>query len=73
MNNQDSQPKKGVNGYFAIVITQCVCVIIILLTVICVKFFFKGTYNQLKSFYDSQICIDTDIDEVLSQTEDEQI
>ncbi len=63
------QEKKPFNCYFAIVITQCVCVVILLISLICIKYFFKGTYKQLKVFYEKEICSDTDINEVLSDNE----
>lgn len=31
----------------------------------CVKYFFKGSYEDIKSFYDTVLCTDTDIKEVI--------
>lgn len=66
MENNQSAERKPFNCFFAIVITQCICVVIILLSVLCIKYFFKGTYKQIKVFYENEICSDTDIGEVLS-------
>jgi len=49
-----------------LIITQTVCVAIILLSIITVKYFFKGTYKKLLKFYNENICVTTDINEVLS-------
>ena len=49
-----------------LVITQTVCVLIIILSVITVKYFFKGTYKKLLYWYKENVCVGTDINEVLS-------
>ncbi len=51
--------------YFKIIITECICVAIILLSVLVTKYFFKSTYLQLKSLYTDNICNHTNVDEVL--------
>lgn len=51
--------------YSKIIIIEAVCVAIILLTVLTTKFFFKNTFSDIKKWYQSNICIDTDINQVL--------
>lgn len=46
---------------------------LILLTVLVVKYFFKGTYNQVKEWYSQNICVDTDIEQVISDGETDEI
>ena len=49
-----------------LIITQAICVLIIISSVIAVKYFFGGTYKKLLSWYKENICVTTDINEVLS-------
>jgi hypothetical protein len=49
-----------------LIITQAICVLIIISSVITVKYFFGGTYKKLLSWYKENICVTTDINEVLS-------
>ncbi len=59
---KNSKPK---GGFFGIIITQMTVTLIILLSVLAVKYFFKGTYRSLKEWYTVNICAETDINEVL--------
>lgn len=59
---KNSKPK---GGFFGIIITQITVTLIILLSVLAVKYFFKSTYKELKVWYDTNICAETDINEVL--------
>lgn len=56
---------------FPFVITQAVCVALILLTILATKLFFKGTYNKAKIWYEKNICVDTTIESVLEATTEE--
>ena len=56
-------PKGG--GFFGIIITEAVVTLIIILSVLAVKYFFKGTYQSLKEWYTASICAETDLNEVL--------
>lgn len=51
--------------FYKTVIVQSVCVLIILASVIIMKYFFKGTYSQLENFYREEILSDTKISEVI--------
>ncbi len=58
-------------GYFIkIIILQCVLTVIILSSVFVIKYFFKGTYKELKSWYTENIAVDTDIYEVLGEIDE---
>ena len=63
MDEQENLRPKG--GFFGIIITQITVTLIILLSVLAVKYFFKSTYKELKVWYDTNICAETDINEVL--------
>lgn len=57
------KPKSG--GFLGIIITEAVVTAVILLSVIAVKYFFKGTYPSLKEWYTVNICAETDVGEVI--------
>lgn len=50
--------------WFKIIVVQSICVAIILLTILFVKFFFKNTYKELKNWYQNNLCSETKISEV---------
>ena len=61
----DKEPQSPKNSVFtSIIIAQAVCVAIILLSVLCVKYFRKDEYTGLKAWYSTEIATDTDIREV---------
>lgn len=62
---EESKNSKPNGGFFGILITQMTVTLIILLSVLAVKYFFKSTYKELKVWYDTNICAETDINEVL--------
>ncbi len=51
---------------YKVIILQGICVLLILLGVLTIKYFFKGEFGQVQSFYQNYIAVDTDINEVLS-------
>ena len=63
MDEQENLRPKG--GFFGIIITQITVTLIILLSVLAVKYFFKGTYKNLHNWYCRNVLVDTDIEEVL--------
>lgn len=44
-----------------IIITQFICMAVIIGVCLGVKFFFKETYKELKNWYQTEVCDDTDI------------
>lgn len=61
--NDILKPKSG--GAFGIIIAEAVVALLILLSVLTVKYFFKGTYAELKRWYNTNICAETEISEVI--------
>ncbi len=59
----DITPKD--NMYINVIITQAICVIVILLSVLTVKYLFKGEYKVFKEWYLEEITADTRIEEVI--------
>lgn len=60
--------KEEQGGYFfKIIITECVLAMIILLSAIVIKCFFKGTYEEIKTWYNQNVAVDTEIKEVLGE------
>ncbi|MGN0493998.1 MAG: hypothetical protein ACI4F7_10150 [Acutalibacteraceae bacterium] len=57
------KPKSG--GLFGMIITGAIVTAVILLSVLTVKYFFKGTYSSLKNWYSANICAETDVNEVI--------
>lgn len=68
---ETNQPKTITDKWFKIIVTQALCVLIILLTITIVKFFFKGTFSKLKVWYTQNICAQTDVNEVIQEPKGE--
>ena len=56
--------------FFKIIIVEIICVAVILLSVISVKYFFKSTYSEVKKWYKANITVDTDIKQVIEASGD---
>lgn len=54
-------------GFFGILISETVVVLCILLTLLVIKYFFSRTLAPIKEWYYSDICAETDINEVLEE------
>ena len=65
------EEKVKVDYLYKIVITQVICVVLIMACILVVKYFFKSTYIELKNFYEIYICDDTSVEEVLKEGLDE--
>lgn len=66
MDENDILKPDFVDKGLHIVLTQFICVAIILISVTVVKLFFKDCYDELKAFYTENICVKTEVDEVLA-------
>ena len=64
MDEKDFLKPKS-HGVYGIIITQAIVTAVILLSVIAVTYFFKGTYGDLKEWYTADICAETDVNEVI--------
>lgn len=60
--------KGKTDAFVKIIILQCVLAVLIIATVLMTKYFFKGTYRELKNWYQENIAVDTDIYEVLGDS-----
>jgi hypothetical protein len=63
---ETDEAKRFSNCFINIIITQALCVLIILLAVLLLKYFFKPEFSKLKGWYQKNICNDTYVEEVLS-------
>jgi hypothetical protein len=61
----DEQSSIRKSRFSEILITQIIAMVIILISVLIIKYFFKSTYEDLKAWYKEDICANTDIQEVL--------
>ncbi len=52
-------------NYIRIIITQLICCVIILLSVLGLKYFFKKDYKAFKAWYEAEASDNTYIEEVL--------
>ncbi len=53
------------NMYINIIITEALCGVVILLSVLTLKYFFKSEYEEFKAWYNTEITADTKIEEVI--------
>ncbi len=51
--------------FYKAVIVQSVCVFLILISVVVIKYFFKDTFIKIEKFYTDNITADTKLSEVL--------
>lgn len=65
------EEKVKVDYIYKIIITQAICMGIILASIMLIKYISKSTYTELKNFYETYICDDTTITEVLEDGLDE--
>ena len=63
METQDEKARKI--PISSIIIAQCICMGIILLTVLVTKYFSPKCFTEIKGLYDKYLCSETTINEVL--------
>lgn len=51
--------------YLNIIITQALCMLVVLLSVITIKYLFKSEFKTLQKWYVKEFCNDTLIEEVI--------
>lgn len=69
MESYENNRKKRKNRITEIIITQMVFVIITILLLLAVKCFFKNTFSEIKAWYKDNVCVTTDVNEVLKGIE----
>lgn len=62
--------KGKTDAFVKIIILQCVLAVLIIATVLMTKYFFRGTYKELKHWYQENVAVDTDIYEVLGEADE---
>ncbi len=63
----EEREKTSADSYMKICIVQSVFVIAVILSVLATKYFFKGTYQKIKNWYEQNICVSTDVNEVMEE------
>lgn len=67
---QNAKPK---NMYVAIAATQAVCIAVILIAVLIIKFFFGDSYAKLEKWYDKNILDETTVSGIFDEENDIEI
>lgn len=57
-NTTENKPK---NMYIPICITQAICMAVILIAILIIKFFFEGSYAKLQKWYQKNILDETTV------------
>ncbi len=70
MENGEILKDRKNETFFKIIIVEIICVAVILLSVIAVKYFFKATYSKVEKWYKENIIVDTDIKQVIEASGD---
>ena len=52
--------------FYKVIILQGICVLLIILSLLAVKYFLKAEFKKVQTFYNDNIVVDTDVNEVLS-------
>lgn len=64
---------KPKNTFVAVLITQSICVLIIIASVLVTKFFFKTQYKKLAGWYEKNAAVGVSAEEVLKQANRDEI
>lgn len=57
--------------FFATVLCECILAALIILTALTLKFFMPDTFKSAKKWYDQNITVDTDVEEIIKGVYDE--
>lgn len=63
----EEKQKISADTYMKISIVQAVFVLAVILSLVITKYFFKNTYTQIKQWYEQNICVSTDVNEVMEE------
>lgn len=69
----ETQKTKPKNMYVAIATTQTVCIAVILIAVLIIKFFFGDSYKKLEKWYDKNILDQTTVSGIFDEEIDIEI
>ncbi len=64
---------KPKNTYMQICMTQAVCIAVILIAVLIIKFFFKSGYEKAQKWYSKYILDETTVSEIFDGENDDEI
>lgn len=65
-NTAENKPK---NMYIPICITQAICMAVILIAILIIKFFFEGSYAKLQKWYQKNILDETTVSAFFDEEE----
>jgi len=65
METAENIIEKKESHFIRIIITECVFVFTVLLAVMVIKYFFKDSFTELSKWYKENVCVTTEINEVL--------
>lgn len=63
----EEKQKISADTYMKISIVQAAFVLAVILSLVITKYFFKNTYTQIKQWYEQNICVSTDVNEVMEE------
>lgn len=64
---------KPKNTFVAVLITQSICVVMIILSVLTVKFFFKAEHKKLAEWYEKNVAAGISAEDVLNKVGSDEI
>ncbi len=63
----ESKPSKAKDILLAVIVTEAVCVALILLGVLLMKYFSSGGFSRLQGFYSEHFLTETSLSEVIKE------
>lgn len=73
MENNNNITPSFFDRFSQIIIVECICIALIIISIFIIKSFFKKTYNKLDVWYKENICVDTDLNEVITDGESNEV
>ncbi len=67
MEDRETKVSEKSSQLANIIITQAICVGLILMIILVTKYFFGTAFEEFSKFYSEQLCNDTDIYEVIGE------
>lgn len=67
MEEVEKIAERPADSYAKIIAAQAVCVLLIIISVLIMKYFFGGTFKKIEKWYNENICVSTDVNEVLEE------
>lgn len=64
MDGNDILEPRGRGGFYGIIIAEAAVLAIILISLITIKYFFGDCYAEIKSWYETSLCDETEASEV---------